>query len=369
MAKRNLDQTRRNKEIDALTIQIKELEPIVLKLTNSENIHSLNGKYGGKYAEYIDIQNAVIYQAEDFTSLYYQGFLEKLKSLKQSASKSKNPNNYYFHNFEYYKKHEEVRTWLNLFLKRTFLRNYDSLSKNRPTVEDSIMWIGQNNASYGLLITPRFKDGQWENDKSEIRHFRPRYWTISHILKTGLVIPYQEEKITFNDLEQYLSFFKNTLVRNSGSPHEQEIAKRYCDFVRNADDPGNVPLLIPEFRYGGINPKHEYRLDFTIVNPFNMSKVGFELSPWSTHGEITGIKNKNQKEINEEAKANFEKEMKKQKSYFRKFGITILVYTDSDLKDYDSIFQDISKHLIPFQAPKQLEFQAIADLLAFNPYD
>ena len=94
------------------------------------------------------------------------------------------------------------------------------------------MWIGQENASYGLLVTPRFKNGQWENDKSEIRHFKPNYWTIGHILETGFVVPHEEETINFNDINQYLTFFKNTLVRNSGSSHEMEIAKRYCDYVK-----------------------------------------------------------------------------------------------------------------------------------------
>ncbi|MGM3306967.1 hypothetical protein ACSQ6I_13525 [Anabaena sp. WFMT] len=368
MIKRDPDKAKITEEINALTKQIRDLEPIVLKLTNSKNIQSLNGKYGGKYAEYIDIQNAVIDTPDKFTALYYEGFKKKLASVKQSVSQSQYPNSY-FDNFEYLQKHQEVRTWLSLFLKRTFLRNYDSLSKNKPKPEDSVIWIGQNNASYGLLITPRFKDGQWENDKSEIRHFKQGYWTISHILETGLVIPSLEEKIPFKEINDYLVFFKNVVVRNSGSFHELEIATRYCDFVRNAEKPGNVPLLIPEFRYGGISQKHKYRLDFTIIDPVNMSKVGFELSPWSTHGELTGTKNKTQKEINEEARENFEKEMQKLKSYFREFGITIMVYTDTDLKDYDSIFKDISKYLIPVQTPQQLEFQALADLLAFRPYD
>ncbi|MEH2320357.1 hypothetical protein [Nostoc sp.] len=363
MVRKDPEITKRNKEIAALTEQIRELESIVLKYTGCSSLHSLNGKYGGKYAEYIDIKNEVIDTPEQFISLYCQGFHKKLESLKESAQSG----NYYFDAWLHFYEYEEVREWLKLFLKRTFLRNYKFLSKVRPTVEESVMWIGQENASYGLLVTPRFGDAQWENDQSEIRHFKPRYWTILHILKTGLVIPFEKEKIVFHDIEQYLTFFKNTLVRNSGSIHEKEIAKRYCDFVRNADEPENVPLLIPELRYGGISKKHEYRLDFTIVNPFNLSKVGFELSPWSTHGELTGIKGKTQKAINEEVKANFEKEMMKIKSYFRKLGITVIVYTDSDLEKYDVIFEEISKYLSPSQSHKQLEFQAIADLLAFKP--
>lgn len=363
MAKLEPEKTRRNKEIAILTKQIKDLQPTVLALTGYSNEHSLNGTYGGKYANYIDIKNEVIDTSEQFVSLYCQGFLKTLEELGEYAR----PGNACFDAFLYFREYKEVREWLILFLKRTFLRYYEALSKVRPPVEEAIMWIGQENASYGLLVTPRFKDGQWENDKSEIRHFKLRYWTINHVLQTGLVIPYEKDKINFNNVDQYLSFFKNTLVRNSGSPHEKEIAQRYCDFVKNTAAPGDVPLLIPELRYGGISRKHEYRLDFTIINPFNMSKVGFELSPWSTHGTLTGTKDKTQKVINEEAKSNFEKEMRKLKSYFRKFGITVIVYTDNDLENHDDIFKEIAKYLSPSQSPKQLEFQAIEDLLAFEP--
>ncbi len=45
-----------------------------------------------------------------------------------------------------------------------------------------------------------------------------------------------------------------------------------------------------------------------------MDKYGFELSPWSTHRQLTGVKAKTQKQVNEEAAANFDKEMKKHKA-------------------------------------------------------
>jgi hypothetical protein len=354
--------TRRNKEISILTEQIKSLLPEVLELTGYRNEQSLNATYGGKYADFIDLKNAVIDTPQQFRTLYFQGFLQTLEELSPWGKESSR----YYKAFLKYRDNELVRKWLDLFLERTYLRKYDELSKVRPTVEESVMWIGQENASYGILVTPRFKNGKWENDKSEIRRFKKTYWTIGHILETGLVIPEEDDVIKFADIEQYLSFFKNTLVRNSGSKHELELATRYCEFVRESESPENIPLLIPEFRYGGIDKKHKYRLDFTIINPYNMSKVGFELSPWSTHGTLTGTKNKLQKDINKEALANFEKEMKKLKSYFRTFGISILVFTDSDLADPDSLFESIKEYLNVESNPKQLEFHAIDDLLNFE---
>jgi len=135
-----------------------------------------------------------------------------------------------------------------LFLKRSYLKHFDELSRTRPHISQSEIWIGQNNASYGLLVTPRFNKvhDEWENDRSEIRHFPELYWTIGHVLYTGFVIPDEQEKVAFGSVDEYLTFFKNVLVRASGSEYEKDIAKRYVEFVRNAKDPKKVPLLIPE---------------------------------------------------------------------------------------------------------------------------
>ncbi len=363
MSYKNDDKKLRQKRIDFLKKEIDSVSEKILSITGYRNIHSLNGTYGGKYAEYIDTKNAVIDTTEQFRSLYYQGFLRKLEELGSDAKIG----NVRYDAFVKYRDNKEVQVWLDYFLERTFLKNYEALSKVRPKDEDAFIWIGQENASYGIFITPRFVNGQWENDNSEIRHFKPTYWSIGHILKTGFVIPSEDDKIIFNDIEQYLAFFKNTLVRYSRSKHEVEIAKRYCEYVRKLTNQKDVPMLIPELRYEGIKRDHKYRLDFTIINPYNMSKIGFEISPWSTHGELTGTNNKTQKKINEEALANFEKETKKMKSYFLNRDITVLVYTGTELDDYDQIFSNIQKYLTPQNTSKQLEIQSKENLLAFTP--
>lgn len=362
MGTKEADNARRELEILKLTEKIKNLLPEVLKITGYRNELSLNATYGAKYAMYIDIKNAVIDTPQQFKMLYLQGFLNTLENLGEKAREG----NTYFNAFSHYRDYEVVREWLHLFLERTYLRKYEELSKVRPTVEESVMWLGQENASYGILVTPRFLNGEWENDKSEIRRFKPKYWTIGHILQTGFVIPGKNAKIEFKNLEQYLIFFLETIVRNSGSQYEYEIAERYCNFVRKSDEPENIPLLIPELRYDGLQKKHKYRLDFTIVNPYNMTKVGFELSPWSTHGKLIGTKEKKQKDINSEALANFEHEMKKLKAYFRKYGITVLVFTDTDLSEPDILFDFIKEYLNVDEGRKQLEFHAIDELLNFK---
>lgn len=181
------------------------------------------------------------------------------------------------------------------------------MAKKRPHETESEIWLGQNNADYGLLIALRFANGHWENDISEIRAFKLKYWTIGHVLATGFVIPDNKDKKPFASIDDYLLFFKNTLVRYSGSPYEKAIAEWYCDYVARSENPLDIPLLIPEFRFDGIKRKHRYRLDFLVIDPYTMDKVGIELSPWSSHGNMTGLKDLNSKQINEKASQNFSK--------------------------------------------------------------
>ena len=111
----------------------------------------------------------------------------------------------------------KVEKYVRTFLKCTFLRYADALSRKRPTDSEAEVWLGPNNADYGLLITPRFRNGKWENDKSEIRHFDKPYFSIGHVLKTGLVIPSRPKTKRFDDVDGYLDLFANTIVRAAGS--------------------------------------------------------------------------------------------------------------------------------------------------------
>ncbi len=357
MAKRDPELTARNKLINGLSIKIKSLLPEVLEKTEFYSVSSLNGKIGGKFDQFIDIKNEVITSSDHFISLWLQGYKDELES---RGSYVENSNLY--ETYKLLQKHSVFKDYLFLFLKRVYLRNFSALSKKRPTIEDSEIYIGQNNANYGILITPRFVSGGfWENDKSEIRHFKKQYWSIGHIMETGFVIPGKNDRITFKDIPDYLNFFVNVIVRNSGSKYEMEIAELYRIYVLNHSRPENIPLLIPEYRYEGIDVLHKYRLDFTIIEPNELNKIGFELSPWSTHGQLKGTKSMTQMAINEKASTNFGKEMKKHKSYFKKHGIFTLIYTDDDLKDTSEIFKDMISYLEPKTSSKQLKIHIFED--------
>lgn len=357
MAKRDPNKTARNKRIAAMKTRLRELLPKVLKETGIDSEASLNAKIGGKADEFIDLKNEVITSPEHYASLYLDGFEGSLSTTGFRTS--------FDEMYDLFNGSKSAQEYMLLFLERSYLKHFDELSKRRPSVEEAEIWIGQNSADYGILVTPRFAKGDWENDRSEIRHFKPSYWTIGHVLETGLVIPGKNKQMPFADVNAYLDFFENVLVRHSKSTYQIALAERYCAYVRAASNPLTVPLLIPELRYEGRVAKHKYRLDFCVIDPVTLQKTGFELSPWSSHGELSGTKGKTQKDINAEASANFDKEMRKHKQYYKKHGIFSLIYTDADLTDMDSIFADIEDCLNPKAVNKQLNFHLLSGF--FSP--
>jgi hypothetical protein len=353
VAKRDPDKTARNVIIAGIKEKLRALLPQVLKDTGYESEASLNATIGSKHDNFFDLKHDVVPSHEQFIMHWLNGFAEAAKTQYSCGDMMK-----------HLKKSKAFKEYLLLFLKRSYLKHYDELAKERPHVSEAILWIGQTNANYGLAVTPRFADGQWENDKSEIRAFKNGYWTIGHVMETGLVIPGKNKVFEFGDIDQYLLFFTDTLVRNSGSPHEYQIAELYAEFVQAHDDPLSVPLLIPEYRYGGLEKKHQYRLDFLIINPYTMDKVGFELSPWSTHGYLHKTKGLTQAEINEMAKDNFEKEMEKHRMFFQMRNIYAIIYTDKNLKDKRKLFdEDIAPLLLPEKPTSYVSFRIMEEFL------
>ncbi|MGQ2991787.1 MAG: topoisomerase II [Brevundimonas sp.] len=356
MAKRDPVKTARNAIIRDMKVALRSELPKVLAETGIASEASLNAMIGGKAAEFIDLKHDVIASPDQYINLYMKGFKARMSPPGSWANSHRK-------NYEIIKSSKAAQRYFLQFLKRSYLNHAEELSRVRPHVDESEIWIGQNNADYGLLITPRFNPlkNSWENDKSEIRHFPKRYWTIGHVLKSGLVVPDDDDKIEFDSVEEYLLFFKNILVRASGSKHERAIAKLYCDFVRTSDDPESMPLLIPEFRFEGREKKHKFRLDFTIIDPFTMSKVGYELSPWSTHGYLSKIGGLTQAQINDMAKDNFEKEMVKHRSFFKKYGLYALIYTDGQLAKPELIFDDMRQYLQPIDKVVQLDLDLMTN--------
>lgn len=348
MAKRDPNVTARNKTIKAMTDQMKEIQPQVLLETGRESEASLNAYIGSKADDFIDLETEVITTPEHYVYCWLEG-MEKDSKFYDSDIKQnlQDPKNIYFKKYVY------------IFLKRSFLKHYNELYKKRPNVADAEIWFGVNDAHYGLFVTPRWNGCSWENDNSEIRAVKFKYWTIGHVLATGLCIPDENDKYEFSKVKDYMDFLK-AQVRITKSKYQVEIVNKYIEYVEDSDKPKEIPLLIPELRYDGSGKKHKYRLDFFIISPFTMDKIGFEISPWSTHGKLTG-KHKTLIQLNAEALENFEKEMKKIRAYYKKFKVPIFHFSDTDLVDLNKVWEEIKEYLKTGEPPKQLEMHLFRD--------
>ena len=233
------------------------------------------------------------------------------------------------------------------FLTRNFYRNINERKRYKPSEQLWEVWFGSNPLFWGIMISPAYRNNKWTNDVSEIRRASYEYWTIGHILSTGIVVPNNSIPYTFSNLRGFITFYNHIIMRLSKSDYEKGIMERYFKYLNSCVNVNSIPLLIPEFRFENDDTRHKYRLDFTILNPYTRQMIGFEISPQSTHMSVTGIRkeSKSQQQINNDIKTQWEKEMTKRNEFFSQYGITVVTFTDSDLVDLDKCFKIIQEYL------------------------
>ncbi|MDO3641345.1 hypothetical protein [Mucilaginibacter sp. L3T2-6] len=109
MAKRDPEKTARNKIIDELTARLQAMEAEVLKNTGIDSVHSLHGKIGGKFADYIDIKNEVIISADHFISSWLQGYEKRVLEMRDY------PDSPECETFKLLQKHKVFKEYLLVF--------------------------------------------------------------------------------------------------------------------------------------------------------------------------------------------------------------------------------------------------------------
>jgi hypothetical protein len=277
---------------ESLTEQLVEMQPRVLRRAarilgrQKLSIHAFHGIIGGKNNTYVDSVRTKFADPNDFKARWVRGLMDQVRpSLQQGYVNAAVRLGQLLQD-------RLVRRYTLLFLERNFYRNLEARTRDKPDESLWRLWFGDNKMPWGLIIAPAYRDEEWTNDVSEIRRAEYKYWTVGHVLETGLIDPETEDRMEFDSLGDLVVFYRSVLKRVSNSLYEKAIADRYIDYLENSDDHSGEPFLIPELRYAGLDRKHKHRLDFAILNPHTMRFVGFELSPHSTHGALTGIKNK-----------------------------------------------------------------------------
>ena len=313
------------------------------------NVHSLHGRIGCRNTTFVDSINLQFSDPYHFLTLWLKGLMDTIEATEESQ-RQKYRGNVYQNTSEHkllrLLKDPLVREYTFLFLVRNFYRQFDARTRFKPDQILWSMWFGDSRKLvWGLIIAPAYRDNGWTNDKSEIRRASYSYWTVEHIMETGLIDPSSRYPVRFSTINEFITFYRSVLKRLSNPTYEQGIADRYIAYLSNSSDVYEEPFLIPELRYAGLDEPHRYRLDYTVLNSHVMKSMGFELSPASTHSSISGITKKTQKELNEDLSKQWAKEMQKRNDYFSGFGISTITFTDDELQDLDRCFSLIAQYL------------------------
>lgn len=306
---------------------------------------SFHAQMGSRNNLYIDSIRTKFIDYEDFIAQWLCGLLKNVERQIDEGTFGKGRYKGADYYLIQYLKDLSIREYVFTFLTRNFYRNFKERVRSKPNENLWSLWFGNGNLVWGLVIEPVLRDGCWTNDKSEMRRASYNYWTIGHVISTGLIDPTSDSPIKFSSPEDFLGFYKSVIVRTSNSQYEKEVAYRYIEYLKKSDNLVQEPLLIPEFRYAGKEVKHIYRLDYTILNPYVMKTTGFEISPASTHISLKRTKDKTQKSLNFELSQQWSKEMTKRNSYFGKYGISTVTFTDTDLENIKHCFQRIEVFL------------------------
>lgn len=346
-------------KIDELDQKIRSLRNSVLEATGFDAVGVLNVYISGKLQDYLDVLHKTYKNSDEFIAAWFQGFKEDIESImpvKEDQRKEKDLRRLKL--FDAMKANPDVIEFVKLTLERSFLRKYEKYSRRKPPKSD-ILWIGDNNRilGIGIVIKPdRYPiyEGtnftgkyriEWGNDRSETFKLAANYWTIGHILISEIIDYSNNEIIHFITVKEYLDFFLDFVEKqNSYSIFETQIARCYCEYVNKCSNPLDVPLLIPQFRYGGLEHKHKYRLDFMIIDPFTHTKYGIEISPYSTHG---------QKDV-------YQHDIDKQNDFVSQYNIVPIKYADHHLQDVKSLFEEC---IVPYLNPKDMSGKSADDAI------
>lgn len=338
---------------ERLTKYLESIRNQVLKragdiLGETLNVHKFHGRIGGRNTTLVDSMRLQFTSPDDFVAQWLKGLINKVEKIEEVQRQKYNGNIYQntsTHDLVRLVKNPLIYDYISNFLTRNFYREFVARTRAKPDEILWRLWFGDNRLVWGLVIAPAYRRDCWTNDKSEIRRADYFYWTIGHVMETGLIDPTDEKPLKWSNVGQFIDFYKSVLGRLSHPAYEQGIANRYAEYLRDSSNVYEEPFLIPELRYAGLNKNHKYRLDYAALNSHVMKSTGFELSPASTHSSISGITKKTQKELNQELAVQWTKEMHKRNEYFSEFGISVVTFTDEDLQDLNACFSKITRYL------------------------
>lgn len=224
------------------------------------------------------------------------------------------------------------KLWDNPY-SNNFLISSEEVTDISEITNISVVYMNDNIHIMALFKNPIFtyhQDFRWENgsfDKTSTD-----FWTINHLLTAGVVMSNGQLRF-FTD---YTDFY-NLIINLSKSELEKEFIHLYCAYLQSLplNKRLSTPMLIPEFRYRKQSIKHQYRLDFLIINLRTNQRLGIEISPESTHATRNHYLEQR------------EHDLTKGNKFLMDYGIPVYTISCNSLKDISFYFDEIkNKYLI-----------------------
>jgi hypothetical protein len=255
---------------DGLELIKRNLIQDVLYITNIENQYVLDGKISGKHASYVNVHNEKFRSLVDFLSRWFLGFYRRMLD-----TYAKGPQN---DTFEYFLEFRELQTYMVAHLCTYYLNYKQSLEKEKPIYAKSIVSFRNRDVNYELLITPRFGEGKWENDKSEIRLFKPQYWSIGHILKTGLCYSGKQYRIPKRSIRTLIELLWQFEDIKNPLPEERRILEIYVTTLNNAKNPSDIPILFINAGFGNYSDKAFKHNTYMLIDSESLVEEEFVIA-------------------------------------------------------------------------------------------
>lgn len=279
-------------------------------------ILSLNAKVGSKATRYADIKTKQFLSAETYRDEWLHGALESND-----------------HHMIELLKNNVLREYIILFLERSFLKNEKKYRKIKIENIDRELYLGKNNCVIGVFIAPN-KDSIWHSYCLKGLSVKYTYLSLGQLVYEGYLKgriqgdKYEAELVKVNNFEDINRFYE-IFIKNS-SIYEKKFIENYLNYVKTKEKWMDIPMLLPELRWGGKAENHKYRMDYFVANYYTGKRLAIELSPDSTHLIGHNIKNE------------WKKENDKRNSYQFAYKVDTITYTSEDLKDIENCFNKIS---------------------------
>lgn len=278
-----------------------------------KSFHSILGSYADRYTH---IKTNEFKSASEYRDAWFQGLIKDNNSERKKLFKD-----------------EILRNYAVLFLERSYLRNIHKYSRLPLKDYDREIYLGKNDACIGIFVSPTNNNDKWESYKLKGFSAKYEFLTLKQLMYEGylkgVIINdrFKAEHIhvtKFSDIVAFYDFFKHF----SKSVFENIFIDCYINYLKQQNNWIEIPLLLPEFRWGNQKTYHTYRMDFLIINYYTGERLAIELSPYGTHMDLNTRNNKEQ----------WVYENKKRNDYFLNYRVPTVTFTDYDLKNVQDCF-------------------------------